>query len=61
MKYAVEMGLGNMAMFHREWFRHSKVDRETNRQYGDLISVFSFIPNKESMLKRRSGFVSTVN
>jgi hypothetical protein len=34
MKYAVEMGLGAMiyiTKFHRDWFRNSKADRDTDR------------------------------
>jgi hypothetical protein len=39
------MGSAFMISFHKDWFRHSKVDRgdsQTHRQYGDLISLFYF-------------------
>jgi hypothetical protein len=41
-------------MFHKDWFRHSKVDREghTDTQQGNLISLLPFFQNKESRLKR---------
>jgi hypothetical protein len=33
-----------MIMFHKDWFRHSGVNRgkDTHRQQGDLISVLLF-------------------
>jgi hypothetical protein len=41
--------------FHKDWFRHSKVDlggdMQTPRQHGDLISLLSFFQNKESGLE----------
>jgi hypothetical protein len=39
IKYTVEMG----TKFHKDWFRHSKVDggdSQTHRQYDDCISLF---------------------
>jgi hypothetical protein len=58
MKYTVEMGSGAMiyTKFHKDWFRHSKVDRkntQTLRQHGGLISLLAFFKNKESRLKSR--------
>jgi hypothetical protein len=37
--------------FHKDWFRPSKVDKETHRQHDDLIAYF-FLKNKESRLKK---------
>jgi hypothetical protein len=46
MEYAVEMGSGATVYihtnFHKDWFRHSKVNRgdsQTHRQHGDRISL----------------------
>jgi hypothetical protein len=41
--------------FHKDWFRHSKVDRgdtQTQRKQGALISLLPFFQNKESTLKK---------
>jgi hypothetical protein len=41
MKYAVEVGSGAMILFHKDWFRYSKVDwggGDSQRQNVDLIS-----------------------
>jgi hypothetical protein len=35
MKFAVEMGSG--AMFHKDWFSHSKVDRGKHRQTESIV------------------------
>jgi hypothetical protein len=39
--------------FHKDWFRHSKVDqgRHTDRQHDDGISLILFFKNKKSRLK----------
>jgi hypothetical protein len=44
--------------YHEDWFSHSNVnkgdthtDTQTHRQQGDLISLFLFLQNKESMIK----------
>jgi hypothetical protein len=43
MKYAVEMGSGAMIIhtkFHKDWFRHSKVDRgdtQTHRHTDSMV------------------------
>jgi hypothetical protein len=59
MKYAVEMGSAAMIYirkFHKDWFRHSKVDggggfRHIDIQHGARISLLSFFfQNKESKL-----------
>jgi hypothetical protein len=59
-KFAVEMDSGAMihehTKFHKDWFRHSKVERgntQTYRQHCDRISLLSFFQNKESRLKTR--------
>jgi hypothetical protein len=41
MKYAVEVATG--AKFHKDWFRHSKVDREDTHTYGHTRVQPSFI------------------
>jgi hypothetical protein len=35
MKYAVEMGSATM-MFHKKWFKHSKVDRGVPRHTNSM-------------------------
>jgi hypothetical protein len=51
MKYAAEMGSGVIhTKFHKDWFRHSKVNRRellTHRQRGDRVSILY-----ESKIKR---------
>jgi hypothetical protein len=45
MRWAVEMSSGIMIYiqkFHKNWFRHSKVDRD--KQHDDLISLLLFFP-----------------
>jgi hypothetical protein len=45
MKCTGEMGVMFHDMhtkFHKDWFRHSKVDRGTHRQRSDLISLLIF-------------------
>jgi hypothetical protein len=49
MKYAAEMDFGATIyiLFHKDWFRHSKVDRGDTDTYihtqqGDLISPLLF-------------------
>jgi hypothetical protein len=40
--------------FHKDWFRHSKVDirdSQTHRQHGDLMSQLLFFQNKENKLQ----------
>jgi hypothetical protein len=39
--------------FHKDWFRHSKVDKGgyTHRQHGDLMSLLSYFQTKESRVK----------
>jgi hypothetical protein len=38
-------------MFHKDWFRHSKVVRgDTDTQQGDLIILILFFQNKKSKL-----------
>jgi hypothetical protein len=57
MKYALEMDSGatiHYTNFHKDWFRHSKVNRgdsQTHRQHGDRISLRLFFENKESRLR----------
>jgi hypothetical protein len=44
MKCAVEIGIHRRTKFHKDWFRHSKVDggdTETRRQHDDGISLLS--------------------
>jgi hypothetical protein len=41
--------------FHKDWVRHSKVDRrdaQIQRSHGHLISLLLFLQNKENRLKR---------
>jgi hypothetical protein len=40
--------------FHKDWFRHSEVEKgnlQIHRQHGDLISLVLSFQKKESMLK----------
>jgi hypothetical protein len=40
MKYAVEMGSGNVhTKFHKDWFSHSKVDRGGIRRHTDSMEI----------------------
>jgi hypothetical protein len=55
--------MGSVAMiyakFHKDWFRHTKVDRgdtPTHRQHDDhiILLLIIFFQNKESRLKRKT-------
>jgi hypothetical protein len=53
MKYVIGMGSGVTihTKFHKDWCRHSKVDRgdtQTYRQQGDLISLVLCHQNMKS-------------
>jgi hypothetical protein len=53
MKYSVETSLG-VTNSHKDWFRHSKVDKEdieADTQHGDLMSLLPFSQRKEIRLR----------
>jgi hypothetical protein len=45
-----------LSNFHKDWYRHSKVDRG-DKQHGDRISLYLFFQNKESRPKATFFFV----
>jgi hypothetical protein len=49
--------MGSGTRFHKDWFRHSKVDwmySQIHRQHGDLISLLLFFRNKDNMIKKEA-------
>jgi hypothetical protein len=58
VKYVIQMGsvviIYVHTKFHKDWFRHSKFNREdtqTHRQHGDCINLIFFLQNKVGRLK----------